>query len=545
MSRSSAPHAAGPRDVVSSFGGGATTILDHATAAASSSSSSSAPRTVLPSATSASSTSTTSSNTNTSNASTSTTIPASSSTSRRTRLSPTSSRSVLCLYTGGTIGMRKDADTGVNHPVAHYFPAMLKRLPMLNDPECETKRTYTGPEQVEHPEHQHHERTSQDLVTHLVSPEVLVGARMQVTIVEYPKLLDSSNMTHHDWLRMAKDVARNYDNFDGFCIVHGTDTMAYSASALSFFFENLSKPVVFTGSQIPMEQLRNDGLMNLCGALQLAAFSEIPEVTLYFDSKLYRGCRVTKIDSTNLHAFDSPNSFLRKRLRDKTSSKNRPPLCIAGIHYRFSKGIRGSPRNQSGRSRAITGPPPRTSPFSSSPSTSFSMRLLAHFEHRISIIRIFPGIFTTTRETLMGLRGLVLQTFGEGNAPSDQGYFLDSLKEAIDRGCVVVNVSQCLRTQAPSKGLAAPIEPDEQEPLVSQSASYATGAALESIGVVSGGDMTPEAALVKLGWLLGSSRLTPRQVRSWFQRDLRGETSSSSHYLQGQFGQHSPRRSRL
>ncbi|CAD7966728.1 unnamed protein product [Amoebophrya sp. A120] len=382
--------------------------------------------------------------------------------------------------------------------------------------------------------------------------------RIHTTLVEYNPLLDSSNFTHFIWQELAEDIYENYEHFDGFVILHGTDTMAFTATALAFFFERLNKPVIFTGSQIPMEEQRNDGLMNFIGALQLAAFSRIGEVMLYFDNVLYRGCRTTKVHTSSPRAFDSPN------LR---------PLCFAGIRYAFTSALQTGAKNRtfgltyengkvvadqqkkevnsttlfsadqqseeggakrrrtSGRvsSVAVVDPPP---PAPSTDGTASStgaapaqepqvvlptagenafhqqdLRLLPLFEPRISILRIFPGLFTTTAELIHGLKGLVLQTFGEGNAPNNQPYLLNTLRDAIEKEqIVVVNVTQCLKGGTPA-------------------GSYATGAALTNIGVLPAYDMTPEAALVKLGWLLG---LYPeledrKKVKQLFQEDLRGE----------------------
>ena len=239
--------------------------------------------------------------------------------------------------------------------------------------------------------------------------------------------------------------------------------MAYTCSALSFMLQGLGKTVVVTGSQIPLSRSRSDGISNFLGALLIAGTFDIPEVTLYFADELFRGSRASKVDASGLRAFKSPNMA---------------PLATLGITCSVRWDL-------------------------VRPVSPGRLRVKPHFEPNLVIIRVFPGPFTTLRNTLRPpLRGAILQTFGAGNAPDRDPEFLTALREASDRGLVVVNVTQC------SMGTVEP--------------HYATGQALEKVGVVAGGDMTPEAALVKLGWLLGCGH-SPEQVRKMMRRDIRGE----------------------
>jgi lysophospholipase len=314
----------------------------------------------------------------------------------------------------------------------------------------------------------------------LVTPVSEFGSRTLYVIKEYAPLLDSCNMACEDWARVARDIVENYDEFDAFVVLHGTDTMAYTASALAFMLENLSKTVVVTGSQIPLVRPRNDGVANLLGSLAVAGHFDIPEVSLFFGSRLLRGCRASKVDAASLElAFDAPNC--------------KTPLAQVGIgidvHWHL-----------------VLHPP------------LHPLRLKTDFCEEISVLRIYPGKFSTLGQSLAKpLKGLVLQTFGAGNGPDQNRYFLDTIKAACDRGLVVVNVTQCHRGMV--------------------EAHYATGTALAEAGVVSGLDMTCEAALVKLGFLLGRYPGQPDKVREMMQEDLRGELTASpaakGHHAQG------------
>eukprot|EP00928_Gymnodinium_smaydae_P071805 TRINITY_DN5528_c0_g1_i3.p1 TRINITY_DN5528_c0_g1~~TRINITY_DN5528_c0_g1_i3.p1 ORF type:complete len:610 (-),score=93.79 TRINITY_DN5528_c0_g1_i3:302-1939(-) len=296
----------------------------------------------------------------------------------------------------------------------------------------------------------------------LVTPVSEFGKRCFFSILEYDPLLDSSNMTISEWRMIARDIERHYEEWDGFVVLHGTDTMAWTASILSFMLCNLSKTVILTGSQIPLSRPRNDGVDNLLGALNFATHFEIPEVCLYFANKLYRGNRSEKLHAGDFNAFGSPNL---------------EPLATVGIGFHVNW------------------------PLIRKPSLG-ELQVLDTFCDEVTIFRIYPGPFVTMRSFLAPLKGVVMQTFGAGNAPDQDPEFLAALKEATDRGCVIVNITQCVQGEV--------------------EAHYAAGTALLEAGVTPGADMTPEAALTKLGWLLGCG-YSPEQVRAAMTTDLRGE----------------------
>ncbi|KAE8219139.1 hypothetical protein CF319_g7112 [Tilletia indica] len=304
----------------------------------------------------------------------------------------------------------------------------------------------------------------------LVTPRTTSGRRVSYSILEYEPLLDSSEMSLSDWTRLAKDIELNYHDFDGFVIVHGTDTAAYTASALSFLLENLGKCVIVTGSQVPLSQLRNDAVENLLGALFLAGNYIIPEVTLFFSSNLYRGSRVSKVSNNALAAFDSPNM---------------KPLARIGISVEVAWDLVARPKGLD------------------------KLRVHTTMDSNVAVLRLFPGLSPSTIRAFLAppLRGCILESYGAGNAPTS-AEFLAALKDAGDRGCVIVNTTQCLQGEV--------------------SAIYAVGRKLQSIGVVAGGDMTPEAALAKLSYLLAKPELSTAQVRELMGRSLRGELTVRS-----------------
>lgn len=282
---------------------------------------------------------------------------------------------------------------------------------------------------------------------------------------EYAPLLDSSNMTPREWTTIAGDIAARHDAWDGFVVLHGTDTMAYTASALSFMLENLARPVIVTGSQIPLCEVRNDARQNVIDALMIAAGHEIPEVCLQFGRRLLRGNRAVKVSATGLDAFDSPNH---------------PPLGRTGVDIEIDW-----PRVRA------------------KPTAPLVLRQLG--QPKVAALRIFPGLDAeiVARMTEPPLQGLVLECFGAGNGPDRDLRFLAAVKDAVDRGVVVVIVSQCLA------GRVALGE-------------YSSGSALAEAGAISGHDMTAEAAMTKMFHLL-SQRLGIDEVKTRMQEDLRGE----------------------
>ena len=341
---------------------------------------------------------------------------------------------VLVLHVGGTIGMKASARGFV--PEREHLQQLVSAHPQLRDP-------------------------AQSGLQMPMSPS---GVRVAYEIVEYDPLLDSSNMDMRDWAKIAEDIATQMDAYDGFVILHGTDTMAYSASALSFLLENLAKPVILTGSQLPLSLSRNDAVDNLQGALYLAGHLTIPEVCLYFRSKLFRGNRAQKQDARSFDAFVSGNF---------------PPLVHMGVDIEVRTEI------------ALAIP---TEPF----------RVHTKMSEQVAALRLFPGI---TPEILANflrppLRGLVIETYGAGNGPDKNAELLRVLREATDRGVVIVNCTQCQRGRVTT--------------------SYATGRALADAGVISGADMTPEASLAKLSFLLGQHE-DHAAIATQLQQNLRGE----------------------
>ncbi|HHT0592885.1 TPA: asparaginase [Legionella anisa] len=332
---------------------------------------------------------------------------------------------ILIINTGGTISCIK-TENGYE-PAAGYVEAALQQIPLLK---------------------------------HKDMPEY--------SVKEYSPLLDSSNMTVYDWNRIARDIADDYANFDGFVVFHGTDTMAYTASALSFMLENLRKPVIITGSQIPLSEVRNDAIDNVVTSLWLCANQPIHEVCVYFNQHLLRGNRTQKISSQGFKAFDSPNY---------------PRLAAIGIDIKVQNNLLLK-RSQK--------------PFHLQ---TIEPQFIANF-------RLFPGFATDVLAYILNqpLCGLILETYGAGNAQNNDPRFLKLLKDACARGVIIINCTQC------------------QQGGVEMS-QYATGHSLKKAGLISGHDMTPEAAHCKLLYLL-SKRLDISEIKRLMETDLCGELTA-------------------
>ncbi|KAM8916607.1 60 kDa lysophospholipase isoform 2-T2 [Spinachia spinachia] len=359
---------------------------------------------------------------------------------------------VLVINTGGTIGMT--LHDNVLAPKANSFVKGLRKLPILHD-ELYAQQTnlyeYYGSENS------------------LVLPLNKDNKRIVYTVIEYNPLLDSSNMSTDDWGRIGKDIEKNYENYDGFVILHGTDTMAYTASALSFMCEHLGKPIILTGSQVPIYEMRNDGRDNLLGALLIAGQFVIPEVCLYFYNKLYRGNRVTKVDAGSFNAFSSPNLA---------------PLAVAEVDISI---------NWDTVWRA---------------NTTAKFHVSTELNRNVGLLRLFPGITAATVRAFLQppMEGVVLETYGSGNAPDNRPDLLEELKKATDSGVILMNCTQCLRGTV--------------------STSYATGKVLMDAGLVAGGDMTPEAALSKLSYVLAKKEISFDAKKKLMGQNLRGEMMS-------------------
>lgn len=295
-------------------------------------------------------------------------------------------------------------------------------------------------------------------------PEFFHEDMPKFTLFEHSPLIDSSNMSPHQWHDIARIIQKQYKKYDGFVVLHGTDTMAYTASALSFMLENLSKPVIVTGSQIPLSQLRSDGQQNLLHSLYVAAHYPIHEVCLFFNNKLFRGNRTTKVCADSFNAFSSPNY---------------PALLESGIQIKVNTGTISTPVQKRLKVQPIE-------------------------TQSISMLNLYPGIHTALIEHILNqpIQALILLTFGAGNAPQDPK-MLEQFHQATERGVIIVNLSQCMQGSV-------------------NMASYATGQTLQKAGMISGFDMTKEAALTKLHYLL-SKGLSPQEIRALFCRPMKGE----------------------
>ncbi|MDB4901292.1 MAG: L-asparaginase 1 [Mucilaginibacter sp.] len=337
---------------------------------------------------------------------------------------------ILIIYTGGTIGMMSDPHTKVLKPI--NFEQIMDNVPELEKLNCKIK------------------------------------------VHSFEEIIDSSNMNPEIWSDMAGLIESNYDDVDGFVILHGSDTMAFTASALSFMLENLSKPVIFTGSQLPISAVRTDAKENLMTAIEIANAKKndrarVPEVCIYFDYKLFRGNRSFKYNSSKFEAFRSPNY---------------PILAESGVHLRFSVNDIRRPQD--------------SEPF----------KVHKNLVSDVAVLKLYPGISPKVVETILSsdVRGIVMETFGAGNTTTVQ-WFTDMLKNAIESGKVILDISQC-KVGTVELG------------------RYETSRQLKDIGVTNGYDMTYESAVTKMMYLLGQYE-NPQDVKHFLETDMRGEITVS------------------
>lgn len=337
---------------------------------------------------------------------------------------------ILLIYTGGTIGMLENPQTGALEPLD--FKYLQAQVPEL-------------------------QRLDSDIEVLSIDPPI-----------------DSSAIKPESWCELVRIIERRYESYDGFVVLHGTDTMAYTASALSFMLKGLRKPIIITGSQLPIGRLRTDGKENLITALEIAGAKcpdgspRVREVCVLFQNYLMRGNRTSKVSADQFRAFESHNY---------------PKLAYAGIDIRYN------------------------SNFIHCPKASEALEVYTQIDSRVVVLKLFPGISPTVVSTILGIEGLravVLETFGSGNAP-DEAWFIDILKGAIERGIIIVNVTQCVTGSVDMN-------------------RYATGRKLRELGIISGMDMTTEAALTKLMVLLGQG-FDEEHLRHLIASPIRGEMS--------------------
>ncbi|MGH1385988.1 asparaginase [Kordia sp.] len=337
---------------------------------------------------------------------------------------------ILLIYTGGTIGMIKDFETGALR--AFNFDKLLERIPELSHLDCD------------------------------------------IETIAFDNPIDSSDMNPKNWIKMASIIEENYNDFDGFVVLHGSDTMSYSASVLSFMLENLAKPVIFTGSQLPIGDLRTDAKENLITSIQVASLfdedgnPQIKEVGLYFEYKLYRANRTTKINAEHFEAF---------------ASLNYPPLAESGVHLKVFKENLLRPKEGE------------------------LFKVHKEIDNNIALIKLFPGITRASLEGFLAsdtIKAIILETYGAGNAPTE-AWFLGFLYKIKKKGIIIVNVTQC------SGGKV----------IMGQ---YQTSVALKKLNIISGNDITTEAAIAKLMYLLGR-KMDETTFKTVFETQIRGEMS--------------------
>ncbi len=340
---------------------------------------------------------------------------------------------VLLIYTGGTIGMMEDAKTGQLKPFD--FKHLTEQIPELNK------------------------------------------FNITLSAVSFDNPIDSSDMQPAVWIEIAKIIEKNYDKVDGFVVLHGSDTMSFTASALSFMLENLNKPVILTGSQLPIGMIRTDGKENLITAIEIAAAKEkgkpvVSEVCIYFEYQLYRGNRTHKFNSEHFQAFQSANY---------------PVLAEAGVHLKYNRSAihkTNLPTGQAGGKK---------------------LKVQTSLNPNIAILKIFPGISQNVVEAILNaknVKAIIIETFGSGNA-STQKWFIAALKKAIEKGILILNVTQCNAGKV-------------------EQGKYATSAAFKKIGVIGGADITTEAAVAKLMFVLGVTS-NKKEIEKLLKSNLRGE----------------------
>ena len=334
--------------------------------------------------------------------------------------------SILIIYTGGTIGMIRDEESGALK--TFDFDSLIHEIPEIKK------------------------------------------FKSKIEAISFEEPIDSSNMQPEDWMAIAQTIYDNYNQHDGFVVLHGSDTMAYTASALSFMLENLNKPVILTGSQLPIGEIRTDAKENLITAIEIASTIKngkpaVPEVAIYFEYDLYRGNRSTKSNAEDFEAFSSPNY---------------PVLAEAGVSLKFNHSAIYKPNDK-------------------------NLKINKFSDNHIATIKLYPGISEEVIFSIINtpnLKAIVLETFGAGNA-STQLWFINLLIVAVEKNIIILNISQC------------------EGGGVSQG-KYETSSAFNKIGVISGADMTYEAAVAKLMYLLGTD-LTTQEIKNWLQKPLRGE----------------------